>query len=177
MIQETETSVILILAARRRIQWGEIIKLGFYVILIIGMISIRILPLPDLLKVLIGIIMSIWFIYNLLYQFIGRDVMEIDQEYIKVQYGVWILKRSHRYMASKIKELRCTETTYFKRKEPFGHIKNQIPIYVWETIVDPQTSTIVCDYDGQMVSLLGWIEKPLAKNFVSLVKRRFSNYR
>jgi hypothetical protein len=176
MIQETEASVILTLAVSRRIQWEEIIKLGFCVILIIGVIAIRILPLPDLLKMLLGIVMSIWFIYNLLYQFMGREMIEIDQECIKVQYGVWVLKRSRKYMANRIKKLRCTETTYLKRTEPFRYT-NQIHNYVWETIVDTRTSMIVCDYDGQTMSLLGWIEKPLAKNFVSLAKRRFSNYR
>jgi hypothetical protein len=175
MIQETETSVILILAASRRIQWKEIGQISFCMV-IIWMIIIIAHSFPALLKVLLGVVMSTWFIYNLLYQFMGRVVMEIDQECIKVQYGVWVLKRSRKYMANRIKELRCTETTYIRCKQPYSHTV-QSPNYVWETIVDKRTSMIVCDYDGQTMSLLGWIENTLAKSFVSLVKRRFSNYR
>jgi hypothetical protein len=170
-IHETETSLILTLAVSRRIRWSDTILLNFFLMLVLFKAGTAIIPFWGLLG---GIIVSMVVIYNLVYQLVGREVIEVEQEYVTVRNGIWLWKRSRKYMANRIKGLRCTDTTYFRHmKQLFG--RGAPPI--WEKVLDTRTSAIVCEYDGQTVSLLGWIKKPLAKYFVSLVKRRFSIYR
>jgi hypothetical protein len=170
-IQETETSLILTQAVWRRVQWSETIIANFFLVLTLFIARTAQIPFWGLLG---GIIISTVVIYNLLFLLVGRETIEVKREYITVQRGIWVLKRSRKYRANRIKGLRCTETTYLRSmKQMFG--RGAPPM--WEKILDMRTNMIVCEYDGQTISFLGWIKKPLARHFVSLVKQRFTNYR
>lgn len=176
-IEETEVSLRLTVAVLRKGLWVELIKNSSYLALM-GIIAASLLYNPSTfgLGVAAGILVSFLAIYDLLYLFVGSEVIEVSQDAIIVRYGIGALKRSRQYAANRIKDLRCTDTIYLQRKEPYGKAKT-VPGYVWEPVVDTRTNAIVCEYDGQTVSLLKWLEKSLARRFVSLVKQRFPNYK
>jgi hypothetical protein len=170
-ISGAETSLRLTLAVSRKVQWSETIITNLFLMLTLFVARTARIPLWGLLG---GIVVSTVVIYNLLYLLVGREVVEVNQDYITVRHGIWVWKYSRKYMANRITGLRCTGTTYLRyMKKLFGH--GAPPM--WEKVLDARTSAIVCEYDGQTISLIRWIKKPLAKHFVSLVKRRFSNYR
>lgn len=170
-IRETETALILTQAVWGGVRWSDTILVNLFLMLTLFVARTARIPLWGLLG---GIIVTTVVIYNLLYLLVGRNVIEVTQERVIVRYGIWGLTRYRKYPANSIKGLHCTDTTYFRHmKQLFG--RGAPPM--WEKVLDTRTSAIVCEYDGQTISLLGWIKKPLAKHFVSLVKRRFPNYK
>lgn len=177
VIRETETSLILSLPNRRKIEWIEVAKGVFSLAAVFGLLIIPFFFTPENMVwgILLSLAVLIPTLYHWLYLLIGKEELEIDDQCIQARYGIGIWKRQMNYPASSVHALRCTATTFQQRTQPFGPTK-PYPSYVWVTKQDTRTSAIAFDDAGQTVSLLGWIEKPLAKHFLAMVKKRFPIY-
>ena len=175
-IRETETALILTLAAVRKIKRSEVLQTVAFVTL--GFILLMFLASRNVFDKqgavwLAGFILA-YILYFQLYYLVGRDIIEVSQEYVLVRVGIGPFKRTFRYEAERVTNLRCENTVYQRsRKWGFGGRGST----AWEAVVAPDTSMIVCDYDGQETPLVGSINKALARHFVSQAKQHFPNYR
>jgi hypothetical protein len=177
-IRETEMALILTLSAVRKIKQGEVLQnvafvtLGF--ILLMFLASQKVLNNQNAVWV-VGLFLA-YVLYFQLYHLFGRDSIEANAEEIVVRVGIAPFKRTFRYQAERVTNLRC-ENTIYQRSRSYGGFGGRGSRTVWEAVVDPDTSMIVCDYDGQETPLVGSINKALARHFVSQVKQHFPNYR
>jgi hypothetical protein len=177
-IRETEMTLILTLAAVRKIRRGEVLQNVVFVTL--GFILLMFLASQNAFNKqgavwVVGLIL-VYVLYFQLYHLFGRDIIEISAEQVVVRVGLGPFKRIYRYHAERLSNLRC-EITVYQRSRSIGGLGGKGSISVWEAVVDPETSMLVCDYDGRETPLVGSINKALARHFVSRTKQRFPNYR
>ncbi len=178
-IQDDEISLILSLPVWRKVryQWSQTLVASLWLVASIFLLMRPAQPAETAsCYVLAGVIFSLLAAHRLFVSFVGTETIEINREYIKVSSGIGLVKRSTVYQANNIHDLRCTSTTYLKKPSAASERLPRFSDY-WKTVVDPRTSSIACDdQDGETIYLAGWINKSLARHFVSLVKERFPHY-
>ncbi len=177
-IRETETALILTLAAARKIRRSEVLQ--NVALVTVGFILLMIVVAQHTLVNqgavwLVSLILA-YVLYFQLYYILGQDMIEASQEQLIVRIGIGPFKRRYKYQADRLSNLRC-ENTIYQRSRSFGGIGGRGSTTVQESVVDTETSMIVCDYDGQEKPLVGSINHALARHFVSQVKQHFPNYR
>jgi hypothetical protein len=177
-IRETETALILTLAAARKIRRSEVLQnvalVSFGFILLMVIVAQK--TLINQVAVWLVSLLLAYVLYFQLYHLVGQDIIEARQEQLIVRIGIGPFKRRYKYQADRLSNLRC-ENTIYQRSRNFGGVGGRGSTTVQESVVDTETSMIVCDYDGREKPLVGSINHTLARHFVSQIKQRFPNYR
>jgi len=169
---------LLTLAAARKIRRSEVwqnitlVTVGFILLMIVVSESIFV---KQGAVWMVGLILA-YVLYFQFYHLLGQDSLEASQAQMIVRVGLGPFNRRFKYQAERLTNLRC-ENTIYQRSRSFGGLGGRGSTTVWESVVDSETSMIVCDYDGQEKPLIGSINKALAQHFVSKIKQRFPNYR
>jgi len=137
----------------------------------IGIAGKEIKPAWIVLGILAALYILARFLLYELYFVLGKEILEVDIDRILVRYDPWPYQKTLLFETSRIRHICYSETVYTKfiilpNKGGSGGI-----------LVDPNTYAIICDYDGETISLLGWLDKPLAKEILQRIKIRFPSYR
>lgn len=173
-IEETETSLKLTLSATRKKQGKFFSRENIAVVgLALAGISFSWFKLPLLWSIPVIVMILLFLVNPILYPLIGTDMIEVHSDLITVQHGIGSFPlRRYKFQADRVTNLYVDNTTYL---EP-SNIGPRVPT-IWVKKVDATTSSIFCNYNGEEISLFGWVEESVAQHFVSCVQKRYPNYR